>query len=71
MTILAAVATGIVTQLLVGLAAYHNGRRHGRIRLPAALLLELREHKVHCIGEPRERVDLEIALLCNADVRPT
>jgi hypothetical protein len=26
---------------------------------------ELREHKLHCIGEPPERVTLEIALLCD------
>jgi hypothetical protein len=50
----------------VALIAYHNGRRHGRVMLPASLVDELRDHKLHCIGEPAERVALEIALLCDA-----
>jgi hypothetical protein len=49
----------------VAVAAYHAGRRHGRVTLPASLVAELREHKLHCIGEPPERVTLEIALLCD------
>jgi hypothetical protein len=51
----------------VALAAYHGGRRHGRVTLPASLVAELREHKLQCIGEPPERVTLEIALLCDAE----
>jgi hypothetical protein len=54
---------------LVALAAYHSGRRHGRVSLPPNLVAELREHKIHCIGEPPERVNLEIALLCETDDR--
>jgi hypothetical protein len=54
---------------LVAFTAYQSGRRHGRVTLPAALLDELRDHKVHCIGEPPERVNLEIALLCERDDR--
>ena len=53
--------------IAVALAAYHGGRRHGRVTLPASLITELREHKLHCIGEPPERVTLEIALLCDAE----
>ena len=51
----------------VAFAAYHSGRRHGRVTLPTSLIGELREHKTHCIGEPPERVTLEIALLCDAE----
>lgn len=58
-------AFGLLTA--VAIAAYHSGRRHGRVTLPAILVAELREHKLHCIGEPPERVTLEIALLCEAE----
>jgi hypothetical protein len=51
----------------VAFTAYQGGRRHGRVTLPASLVTELREHKLHCIGEPAERVTLEIALLCDAE----
>jgi hypothetical protein len=51
----------------VALAAYHYGLREGRVRLPPELVAELREHKVHCIGEPLDRVTMEIALLCDSD----
>ncbi len=46
--------------LLVAVAftAYHGGRRHGRVTLPVGLITGLREHKLHCIGEPPERVRL-------------
>ena len=53
--------------IAVALAAYHGGRRHGRVTLPASLINELRDHKLHCICEPPERVALEIALLCDAE----
>jgi hypothetical protein len=49
----------------VATTAYHGGRRHGRVTLPASLVTELREHKLQCIGEPPERVTLEITLLCD------
>jgi hypothetical protein len=67
MTTLAAVVGAAAMEIVVALAAYHRGRRHGRVRLPADLVSELREHKVRCIGEPAERVDLELTLLCEAD----
>lgn len=53
--------------LAVGVGAYHHGRRRGRVTLPADLLAELREHKLGCIGEPADRVALEIGLLCDTD----
>lgn len=64
MTTLGVAAVAILMQIAAGLAAYHRGRRHGRVRLPEDLVRELREHKLRCTGEPAERVDLEIALLC-------
>ena len=48
----------------VGILAYHRGRRHGRIRMPARLVAELRHHKLHCVGEPAKQVTLELDLLC-------
>ena len=35
--------------------------------LPADLVAELRLHKIRCIGEPPDRVALEIALLCETE----
>ncbi len=65
-----AMVVGGATLLLfaaVATGAYHRGRRHGRVRMPASLIAELRDHKVHCVGEPTERVALEIGLLCESD----
>lgn len=59
-----AIALGIAVLCGVALGAYHRGRREGRVTLPAALVTELRQHKIGCIGEPPERVALEIGLLC-------
>jgi hypothetical protein len=70
-TLLIAAAVGFLG--LVALAAYSSGRRRGRVSLPASLVTELREHKLHCIGEPPERVNLELALLCestDSDAQP-
>lgn len=62
----ALVAVGVALGLLlVATVAYHHGRRRGRVLLPAELVAELREHKLHCIGEPPQRVALEIGLLCD------
>ena len=57
----------LVVLAIVAVAAYQRGRRHGRIRMPASLVGELRDHKVRCIGEPAERVALELGLLCEPD----
>ncbi|MEO6027477.1 MAG: hypothetical protein ABIR79_11480 [Candidatus Binatia bacterium] len=65
-----AILTGVGAVLVLvatGIAAYHHGRRRGRVTLPAELIAELREHKLGCIGEPKERVALEIGLLCDTD----
>jgi hypothetical protein len=64
--VLAAIA-GALVLLAVGIAGYHHGRRRGRVTLPADLVAELRQHKLQCIGEPAERVALEIGLLCETD----
>jgi hypothetical protein len=68
-TALLAAAGGILVLLTVGFAAYHRGRREGRVTLPPDLVAELREHKTRCVGEPPERVALEIGLLCETDTR--
>jgi hypothetical protein len=59
----------VLTLLAVATAAYHRGRRQGRVTLPPELVAELREHKLRCIGEPPQRVALEIGLLCETDVQ--
>jgi hypothetical protein len=55
--------------LLVATVAYHHGRRQGRVMLSPHLIAELREHKLRCIGEPPQRVALEIGLLCDTGAR--
>lgn len=67
MTTALAVAVTAVFEGVVAIAAYQSGKRHGRVTLPAELVRELRGHKVQCIGEPVQRVDLEIALLCDTE----
>ena len=67
MTALLAAIGGALLLVAVGIAAYHHGRRRGRVTLPADLVAELRGHKLRCIGEPPERVALEIGLLCDTD----
>lgn len=62
-----ATAGGLFVLCGVGLGAYHRGRREGRVTLPADLVAELRLHKIRCIGEPPDRVALEIALLCETE----
>jgi len=44
-------------------SAFRRGRRRDTRRLPSALGSELRAHKLGCLGEPPERVDLELRLL--------
>lgn len=67
MTVALAIGLAAVLEAAVAFAAYQRGKRHGRVTLPAELVHELREHKLGCIGEPHDRVDLEIALLCEAE----
>jgi hypothetical protein len=67
MTAVLAMIAGTLVLLGVGAGAYHHGRRRGRVTLPAHLVAELRQHKLECIGEPAERVALEIRLLCETD----
>lgn len=70
MTPFTALVAGLAMPLAIGLVAYLHGRRCGRIRLPLELLHELRGHKLHCVGEPAEGVELELALLCKPRVAP-
>lgn len=67
MSTLLAASGSLVVLLGVALAAYHRGRREGRVTLPGELVDELREHKTGCVGEPPERVALEIGLLCDTE----
>jgi len=67
MTITLALVVACALEAAVAMAAYHRGRRHGRVTLPAAIVRELREHKLRCLGESPDRVELEIALLCDAE----
>jgi len=48
---------------LLAWAAFRRGRGRDARRLPSALGRELRAHKLECLGEPQERVDLELRLL--------
>jgi len=48
---------------LLAWAAFRRGRGRDACRLPPALGRELRAHKLECLGEPQERVDLELRLL--------
>src|SRR6266403_5706698 len=48
---------------MVAWAAFRRGRGRDARRLPPALGRELRAHKLECLGEPQERVDLELRLL--------
>jgi hypothetical protein len=60
---LAAAAAALV---LVGALAprmYRRGRGHRGMLLPRALVDELRAHKLDCLGEPAQRVALELELL--------
>jgi hypothetical protein len=50
--------------------AYRLGRRQGRRRLPGAVLDELVRHKLECLGEPPERVALEMSLLFGVEAAP-
>jgi len=69
-----AILAGAVAVIAVGLAAraaYLRGRRQGRALLPVEVLDELSAHKLGCLGEPPERVTLELALLLGADHPPS
>jgi hypothetical protein len=63
---IAALVAALATVPLARIA-YRYGWRHAAPRLPAALLAELRTHKIECLGEPQERVTLELSLLLGAD----
>lgn len=67
MTVPLALGLAVILEAAVAFAAYQRGKRHGRVTLPVELVRELREHKLRCIGEQQDRVDLEIALLCEAE----
>jgi len=53
----------LVPLLMLVRASFRWGRRQRPCPLPPALLGELSAHKRHCLGEPPERVALELELL--------
>ena len=57
-----------VCLLLLVRGSFRCGRRRRPCLLPPALLGELAQHKRHCLGEPPERVALELELLVGATV---
>ncbi len=62
------VACGAMLLLVaVGVVAYRRGRESARVRWPASIVRELREHKLRCLAEPAQRVALELRLFCEAD----
>lgn len=57
---------GIAALVALGVLApgvYRRGRRCCAPLLPDSVVEELRAHKLGCLGEPDERVALEITLL--------
>ena len=69
-----AILVGAGAVIAIGLAArvaYRCGRRQRRALLPVEVLEELSAHKLGCLGEPPERVALELALLLGADDPPS
>lgn len=48
-------------------AAFQAARRRAARRLPHELTVELRRHKIECLHEPPERVQLELELLLGED----
>jgi hypothetical protein len=63
------IVAAVVAAATVPLAriAYRCGWRRAAPRLPPALVAELRTHKLSCLGEPAERVTLELSLLLGTD----
>ena len=69
-----AILAGAGAVIAIGLAAraaYQRGRRQRFALLPVEVLEELSAHKLGCLGEPPERVTLELALLLVADGAPS
>lgn len=62
-----AVAIIVATWCILVRVAYRRSRRRATPRLPAALVAELRRHKLECMGEPPERVRLELLLLAGVE----
>jgi len=69
MSAVIAAAGAVLTLTLVATIGYLRGRRRGLVTLPSALVAELRDHKIRCIGEPPHSVALEIRLLCSETPR--
>ena len=56
-------AVACVCIALLARAAFCAARRRTLRRLPRELTAELRRHKLECLHEPPERVELELELL--------
>jgi len=69
-----AIVAGAAVVIALGLAAgaaYRRGRRQRGALLPVELVEELSAHKLGCLGEPPERVALELSLLLEASHVPS
>ena len=63
-------AASFVAILTLALVAYRRGARRRPTLLPTQVVEELTEHKLRCLGEPPERVELELGLLLGVTRRP-
>jgi hypothetical protein len=70
MTELALLGATCLGAAALATAAYRRGRRRGRRHLPSHVLDELARHKLDCLGEPPERVALELSLLFGVEAAP-
>jgi hypothetical protein len=67
MTICVAIAVGYLAFVgALARAAFRRARRRAAPRLAPALGTELRMHKLECLGEPPQRVELELHALLGA-----
>ncbi|HEY2385900.1 MAG TPA: hypothetical protein VGK30_02980 [Candidatus Binatia bacterium] len=62
MSLALAGASGLLITVLARVS-FRLARRRARRALPRALRMELRRHKLDCLHEPPERVELELELL--------
>jgi hypothetical protein len=70
MTDLVLLGASCLGAAVLATVAYRRGRWDGRRRLPSAVLDELVRHKLECLGEPPERVTLEMSLLFGVEAVP-
>ncbi len=59
----AVIGSAVAFVVLLARAAFRAARRRAARRLPHDLTDELRRHKLECLCEPPDRVELELELL--------